>query len=787
MPNKLITNFAAGINKAGLQAPPGALEDCFNLWPQAGYLQVMGAKHTITTVPTYTSERIYLPAPPPLGGYPKPLVPRTLENVGDKLFTKMGRIVWQMAQTNTADQLHPFPLIDRTDLTQDNFDEEVISQFRGDWIISPARPELVDQAFRWSGKVVVGDLTPQAKPQVSPGDLTYLVDISAANIRPGSSSVAITDIHPNWVMWLGKYASGAYNWYTCSRVVAVDRTNSILTLAVPQYGSLPYLDDVILNSCNVFCLVEASPLGIPAPAHPHVTRAQVTDSDGLPINSYRYMWRYVSSTHGVASDPSIVSGVIATNATHKQIDVTIDMDEYRTLPYHVDQVEVYRSAAGVGGWDPWYLVHTENIRVLSGASVETIPASIILRDDGGHTVATDWIDGEILPEDAYWNTPPPAALACVIGFNDRLYGVESTTVAGTRIHPFGSGWPTYYPDVVSSRLRFSSRGNADAWPKEMFDVTDYNGLAVDAGGFIDLGGTAKITAIIPEKGSFSDSGLTGDTLLIFNTDYAWRLYGSDMTDFAVYPAFRVGAVVDSTVRNIDGTVFFRGPEHVYASDGGSIPRPISKGLYPNGKSRYGLSDGLNSISHYLIYTEDAWSDGGIGNAYLFDLDTGAWLQIDPASSWTSKPGDPSTLIGVKDDNTWFRYFGEHLNTIWRFKTAPLTLSEDGASLSAVKRVVRIRAGFTNTTGQAQTVTANIYADGNAAVAATKALSVPYVSTAPYQVVHWGLPSTSPPVGKYVQVEMGGTLGVPGSPPTSPLFLIEWIDIEYSAGTPLTVG
>lgn len=827
MPNKLITSFGAGIQKGGLQAPVGGMEECFNLWSQAGYLQVMGATKALTQI--LTTVRAIGDTTASLT-----LSPQTLQNVSGRLLTKMGRTVWYMALTGVADELRPFPLIDHRAMSSNH--NVMVSEIGGDWIVSTLGAVGVEGAYRWSGKAFMGDLTVMDGPQVTSTALNLLrYQLDLTPLYPGSSSCTLADVHPGWIMWIGKYTAGTetFDWLTSGRVKSIDPINNWVKVYVPN------VDDALLNACNVFCLVEACPLGIPQLTHPvFATRNAVTTGD-LADGTYRYIARYVSSSQGFAGLPCKAYLAYASthviDATHKTMDIMVDTNEIKPLPYYVDQIEVYRSKMGATEWGLWYSVHKQNLRIDDGAGYEQLASSLAMTDDGGRaSVEDDWIDGEALPEDAYWlDAPPSTGVHGAVAFNDMLYTIDN-------IKPW--------------RMLYSSRGNADAQPLVQFDVTDLNGLAMDAGSFFDFGGDDPIVAIVPERGAFSNSGLTGDNLLIFKKDFVWRLYGSDNSDFAVYPAFRMGCSRTITVRNIDGVVFFRGPDHIYAVDGGGIPRPISKPLYPNGKNRAGLSDWAKEFGHYLIYTEDNTSAVGFGPTYLFDLDTGIFLQIDPASNWAAKPGDESTLIGVKDDNTWFRYFSEVLNTTWRFKTVPLVLAEDGPTLSAVKKVTRIRMGFTNKTGQAQNVLIKVYADGYATAAASATKSVPYSASQPYQVIHWGLPSTDSPQGRMVQVEMGGTLVVPvitssakasssnlvvittaaahqmntgnvvliaghsvsalnaswtitkidgthysldGSTWASngtegtysladALFRIEWLDVEYTAGTPLTV-
>jgi len=331
-------------------------------------------------------------------------------------------------------------------------------------------------------------------------------------------------------------------------------------------------------------------------------------------------------------------------------------------------------------------------------------------------VDSGWGTGAALPADAYAHARP-GALRSVRVFNNRIYGL-------------GANQNAHY-------LNFSSLGEHDYWPSTLWD---YQSAASGTtyGGSVKVGANTndRVTAVVPEGGAYDALGIVGGNLLVFTESDAKRWFGWDWSDFRLESAFSGGCQAPRTAVNAGGQIIWCGRDHILSVPaGGSVPVPIDLKLFPNGLRQLITQTTLRGMSETMRkwnacfwdnkYFLSIVTSGSVPSLTLvYDLLTQTWTSIpqgfNDMLAW-SRPGWNGERILTGSSAVSTSYNGAAWGDIsqlfvgtsgyaWKWLSRPLYFESAPDFMKTLKRITLC---FTAPEGSDETVTVNVYTDGDA--------------------------------------------------------------------------
>lgn len=813
MATKIWDNFGLGINRGGLQSPQGSMESINNMLPFAGYAEVAKGKTPITInfgnmkPGTPDAEKIW----------------SALGRVGTQNLCKCNGIVSNISTIGNNTFL--FPLWDRRTGAYPKAGE-VFTGYKSDVFFSSMLPPdatvvgvaTVDRLVRWGGYVLFGTMSREDRESLYTGrtnaapnvvtttnkhnlatgervtiedvqftitvidDYNFSLDFSVVYGTPPATSgtyypytvwqldsglmasplgvaAAKAALMPGFRMYYGVVeAPELYNWVSSTIIREVKNDGGTITVKT-DYVENPF-------SIDRYCISNVDPVGIPMPTSP-VHRVD-SGVGTLAAGDYRWCFRYVSSSLGIAGNPSPPSGLI-TLAANRKADVTAIYTPGDRIPYWVDKVEFYRSYRASSG-DPfslWYLVGVVNVAPAVG--ITTLQNyQVKITDDG----SVDTTTAATLDDPDYWNDRPSTLFNARV-YNNRMYAIK------------GSSQNTF---------KFSTDGNMDAWPVDIVNAQTTTEALRWQGGEAVVGDALPIQAIVPEGGSWSNTGQRGDNLLIMKRTRSWRWYGVTWDDFALNDAFSIGTRDGKSVVNCGGVVCFVAADHaMWVPSGGMHPEPFTKTIWPNGYHAYkpGLTFPPPSAipdlywgaywSHYYILSANQEQQ-----TYFFDIDKGfASTQVDFAPCFSSFYGTFDRLVGAGYSTNLTNgavtaiapayYFDKTNGTVFSLKSQPESLPGNGVmTLTGGKALKSFWVYAKNATGVQQTMTLSLYADGSS-IATTVAVTIPTSAAKIYHCILVRVPAGFQPT--LFQWALSGTVYAGVS--------IEWVLCEYEYLTPKT--
>jgi len=728
MERHLINNFAGGIDHRFQNANANTASDLSNVDITYGNARVCRGSLTGIGLPYFTS----------------------FGEAGDKAIVtqqvSIGGVAGSLEPTATAGQFTFMPVQNRS-----TYVPETCTAYAGQIYLAPLAQEtdnVWDYASRWDG--VAKSYT-----------FTYRSDLTTSGQTAWQvSGTPSPEIQPGWLVWYGIAtavdADGNYGmygdtiWYGSARIV---RTQS------PTPASAPVIWTTTVSSpgeYNRFVVVNVDRIGIPAAVYaPTVT---AVSGGTLAAGTYEYIYRYVSATLKTAGVPSPLSSEVTTDASNGT--VTVAFGTPPALPACADTIEVYRSKKNADGtWNPFYLVGLVTASSVSGGYKS--------QDWGGAGSSVTFTDtgianGDELETDAYHRVRP-GRLRQIRYYNGRLYAVEES---------------------LSWRLRFSCMGGQtelESWPTDVADLTTGDTSAQYLGGYVDVGESDPILAMVPEGGAYGNTGLMGSNLLIFKRNRTYRWYGTTWADFYLADGPRTGCRDGRSVQNCDGVVYWMGERHVMRLTGGSMtPEIISYPIWPDG------APDSTQPWHSLYWERKYWLLNYNAGLYAFDTVTGAWTKYATtvpnsglgilAANDTYKRRHPilTGLDATHSDHVGLLFADDDAANYFYAKSALLPLISTVDGLPKAKRIKRLWACIRNNTGATQTLTLSLFTDEGATAAQTATLTVPYVAAHPLQYVAY---YPSPDLLAYtLQVGLGGTITPSGTSAVLD-FSVDWIQVE----------
>jgi len=464
-----------------------------------------------------------------------------------------------------------------------------------------------------------------------------------------------------------------------------------------------------------YAIVRVNRTGIKEGNSCYATLATIAGS--LATGAYRYLWRYGNSKQAIYGNPSDPSNAVSVTGTHgcrvyRNTAQQAPGWELRPDDWGVDTLEIYRSKnAGV-----YNLATTINMVGLGSVATSAVYTMTKRLNLATKYVDTGWATGATLPLDAYAHARPDA-LRSVRVFNNRIYGL-------------GANQNAHY-------LNFSSLGEHDYWPSELWDYQSTSS-GTTYGGSVKVGANAndRITAIVPEGGAYDSLGVVGANILLFTESDAKRWSGWDWSDFRLDSAFSGGCQAPNTAVNAGGQIIWCGRDHILSvSAGGGMPVPIDLSIFPNGLRQLITQTSLRGMSE----TMRKWNACFWDNKYflsvtpngsypsltlVYDLLTQKWTSLPQGfhdlHSW-QRPGWSGERIITGSSPTSTSYNGADWGDInhlfigttgyaWKWLSRPLYFE---SVPQFMKTLQRITLCFVAPEGANETVAVNVYTDGDA--------------------------------------------------------------------------
>ncbi len=406
----------------------------------------------------------------------------------------------------------------------------------------------------------------------------------------------------------------------------VAETTLTLTLAGPDTTGDGW--DGTSNYCD-YVIVRTSQAGIMAGGTCTATQTGLASS--IDTGQWKFFFRYKDSVSGRVGNQSVESSVVTISATNQNIRVS-----GWTTPnqVNIDTVEVYANyrVDANGAWTGWALIGSIS---RTGASW-AFPSSYWDIDTLATSSLTPIVDNTEWGE-AYTQ---PGQVTGLVWFNNRLW---ARGMYDERHYLKGStfGSPHHWPGITS-------------WHGDPDDYNVYYGLDVQLGSHAG----DPIVAMVPEGGTFANTGNVGTNLLIFFRDRAVRWYGQDWSDFVYTEALGDGCIADGSVQNKGGMIYWLdddGPRRM--PSGGSVSERFGLGVWP-----YGVADLLpkvrtrnlvqvlpwQSASWKNFYVLTAQDEDGDWSVYLYDVETGSWTTHSTACASVLAPADGELYGGLSE-------------------------------------------------------------------------------------------------------------------------------------------
>lgn len=742
----LITDFGRGIDTRGLHALPNSVAALKNMTVRNGSAQVTGLS---LEVPTLTHSYVPIHAGDT----------ESVAYINDMWLVKQASIVWRAqpisfapAGSGLATRLFYIPLWRRTSATTATgaaTEPETFTTMHGQTLFSllpkddvPGLNDFDDACIAWGGHSAVCPVTYDAEDSTADYD-----QWDAGAVIPSLAGVAATP-EPGWWMWYGTYDADTLTVAWRGRVRVLAATSG----ATPGGAFVCRTAKVAsAGTMEIAAFVDADPIGIPRPtATPVAALFTSTTTYALPPGTYRYYARYVSSTRNIAGVLSEPSSPLEIEAASTGATLALAETPGDNLPYWVDGVEFYRQMLDSESGE-WGVAELATIYSLTETSGGLLAKRHHPTGDMGPDCYDEAAAGDLLPGDAYWPVRP-RALTHVRNYAGRLYGVDAHT---------------------RNVLRFSTMGAPHSWPEGIADATSYEDM-LWTGGSVSVGDNTPIYAIVPEGSAFSDTGTRGESLLIVKEDRSHRWTGLSWEDFYLSDSFDVGTVDGTTVRNCNGRVFLVGLNDLLTIEPGSAtPTHIGMPLFPDGAPTLAAGKRWNAT-----YWNDHYVFSSDSNTYALDTTRMAFFEMthSPLLAAGREPGgeDRTTdLIGMTQSGEMATYFRSSSNLAsWKLRTAIFPMVTGAWSVASLKHVRRVTVGITKTTQATQKMVVRLIGNG-AKTIAEKTVTLPTVTSEPYQSVTVALNSPPGVMTRFVQVELENVPQYGGTGLT-----IEWIGIDY---------
>jgi len=360
---------------------------------------------------------------------------------------------------------------------------------------------------------------------------------------------------------------------------------------------------------NALGFSDCSPAGLPdysrrAPDDGYVFSLAVSSGGGWDANTtVEYCWTFAHTERDIEGLPSKVVSINTGSQGSQKITVSLNVTPLLRPP-GTDRIRLWRRSRPAGGqWTDWQLIHTHNLLVTASATYGGQTGQIV-KEVPSFTVPDDPLPSlGVMPADAFFRNPPPH-LSRLVAFNGRLFGS-------------GAG-------AQSNVLFFSTIGEPEYWPRDAAGILGYVSDTKWLGGYITVGGATPITAMVPESGAYNTTGTTGDNLLIFKVQEAYRLFGTNWSDFNLQFAFSTGCPYPYTLHNCGGYIVWRSPDHVVGLPaGGTAPEILSHPLWPQGRKE--PDSGESALEPVAAYGQGRYTIKDLdARVYDLDLTTRAW-------------------------------------------------------------------------------------------------------------------------------------------------------------------
>jgi len=294
-------------------------------------------------------------------------------------------------------------------------------------------------------------------------------------------------------------------------------------------------------------------------------------STALPARTTKYVFTLYNSITNTESNPSLECAAITVAVGHYPI-VTMTMTG---CDRQADYVNIYRVVDGTD--ETPYFIATRPWPA-AGTSI-VYPDSSVSDANLGDAVSYD-------------HDAAPTGVYNLQTFNSTLYAWGDST--------------------YKNRKYKSTINDPEHWPLYEFGYNEPTYTDPTLGGFVDYGdpGT-KILSIIPDSGSFSDSGATGSNLLIQSANRAFQWWGKDWTEHRREEAWAGGIASSNCAANCLGTLVWlsrNGP--TLKPSGASVPQGCYEKVFP--PCRYPFADqvtaGSSTADYFLLCDGVFWRD-----------------------------------------------------------------------------------------------------------------------------------------------------------------------------------
>ncbi len=539
-------------------------------------------------------------------------------------------------------------------------------------------------------------------------------------------------------------------------------------------------DATVYAACNYvdYIIVRSHWMGIPAAATTPTATLTATVAGYLEASkAYQWRWRYKNSQTGATGNISAASNIITTNASNKFATLT----GWDTNPFdrQIDQVELFRTV----GDDPvnYYLSQTLT-RTWNGTNWAFAATCV----DGDTAGESDANLGAILEVDASYHTRPLVGLGQLKEFNSHLWARQTKTTANV---------------ATTNVLRFSSVGDYEYWPDMDFSAEDVGATLSNIGGYFILGdnNAEPVMDFVGEGGVYISSGRQGANLLVWTKRRAFRLFGTDWSDFAVQEAFGTGAASCKSAVNFDGLIIWLAKQGVMALPQGSgQPKIISQKIVEYMPETFDtpltyfmpLAFGIVWGEYYVLL----WSGGHpapvpgtVWNNQIiaYHPQTGIWTNFYdlPAGMFANvwDGGNDNYELCMSSSTTSACYLvecpvGDYTYTdpaaqagvTAKWQSKVFSLAADKSELPKIKKLARVTV-CSKRPAVDQTLTVKVYADNFAAGTTVESASITLDASATKQRVYNIIDLTSC-YGRTFQIELSGVF-------TSQVEIL-WVMLDY---------
>jgi len=537
----------------------------------------------------------------------------------------------------------------------------------------------------------------------------------------------------------------------------------------------PPADSGTNGDYNALGFSDCSPAGLPdysmlAPGGGYQFSLSLSSGGSWGANTtVEYCWTFAHTDRGIEGLPSKVVSINTGSQGSQKITVSLDVSPLERPP-GTDRIRLWRRSRPAGGqWTDWQLIHTHNLLVTETPTYDGQTGPIV-KEKPWFTVEDNSLPSlGVMPVDAFFRNPPPY-LSRLVAFNGRLFGS-------------GTG-------AQGNVLFFSTIGEPEYWPRDAAGILGYVSDTKWLGGYLTVGGPTQITAMVPESGAYNTTGTTGDNLLVFKVQEAYRLFGLNWSDFNLQFAFSTGCPYPYTLHNCGGYMVWRSRDHVVGLPaGGTTPEILSLSLWPLGRKE--PEGGESALEPVAAYGQGRYTIKDLGDrVYDLDLTTRTWTPGRGDIAWvTSLPSGfgiyalPGSVLQIHtgrigDTPPAYTYSaslrGEKAEVqVMRFNTPPVPSPTGADTLPRKKRLRRLWVCYASDPGPLALTARVAGAEHASPVIVEKTLPATSAGVrAIGQVVPIELPQPVVSHGFQLSFDVG-----PGSP--SPEYAkIFWVALDY---------